>query len=396
MEVKQNYLIKQALEIIRGYAFNEPFHQFLKGIFRSQKQLGSRDRRNLRALTYAWFRMGAAGVTMSDDERMLMGLFLAYDKADPFAERMFRDHEVLKSDLLTLPISEKWKIVTTRNPDLKLSDIFPLQDQMMENVKNDEFLLSHFQRPKVWLRIRRDKKDEVMAFLTSKEIVFGTSDKSEFAISVEADEPIHETEIFEKGWVEIQDLSSQLTGNYYRPEEGHYWYDACAASGGKSLLLMDMGVRVGLTVSDIRSSVLENLKVRFERNKIFKYTMLVADLANDLPTQLVAESFDAIILDVPCSGSGTWGRNPENRLNFDMAKLRSYTALQEKILVNVLPLLNEGGRILYSTCSVFKAENIGVLKVLAKHPGFKVTKSELITGHLQKSDTLFVAEITRI
>ena len=159
---------------------------------------------------------------------------------------------------------------------------------------------------------------------------------------------------------------------------------------------MDMGVRVGLTVSDIRSSVLENLKVRFERNKIFKYTMLVADLANDLPTQLVAESFDAIILDVPCSGSGTWGRNPENRLNFDMAKLRSYTALQEKILVNVLPLLNEGGRILYSTCSVFKAENIGVLKVLAKHPGFKVTKSELITGHLQKSDTLFVAEITRI
>lgn len=396
MEVKQNYLIKQALEIIRGYAFNEPFHQYLKGIFRAQKQLGSRDRRNLRALTYAWFRMGTAGATMHVDEHMLTGLFLTYDKADPFAERMFRDHEVLKPELLTLSIAEKWKIVTKWNAELSLSDLFPLQDHLMDEVKTDEFLLSHFVRPLVWLRIRRDKKEEVITFLKSKEIEFGTTDKSEFAISVEADEPIHETEIFEKGWVEIQDLSSQLTGNYYRPEEGQYWYDACAASGGKSLLLMDMGVRIGLTVSDIRSSVLENLKVRFERNKIYKYTMLVADLANELPAQLVAESFDAIILDVPCSGSGTWGRNPENRLNFDMAKLRGYTALQEKILVNVLPLLNEGGRIIYSTCSVFKAENIGVLKVLAKHPAYKVTKSELITGYPQKSDTLFVAEITRI
>jgi len=333
---------------------------------------------------------------MHEDEHMLAGLFLTYDKADPFAERMFRDHEVLKPELLTLSIAEKWKIVTKWNAELSLSDLFPLQDHLMDEVKNDEFLLSHFVRPLVWLRIRRDKKEEVITFLKSKEIEFGTTDKSEFAISVEADEPIHETEIFEKGWVEIQDLSSQLTGNYYRPEEGQYWYDACAASGGKSLLLMDMGVRIGLTVSDIRSSVLENLKVRFERNKIYKYTMLVADLANELPAQLVAESFDAIILDVPCSGSGTWGRNPENRLNFDMAKLRGYTALQEKILVNVLPLLNEGGRIIYSTCSVFKAENIGVLKVLAKHPAYKVTKSELITGHPQKSDTLFVAEITRV
>jgi 16S rRNA (cytosine967-C5)-methyltransferase len=124
--------------------------------------------------------------------------------------------------------------------------------------------------------------------------------------------------------------------------------------------------------------------------------MLVADLANGLPEQLIPESFDAIILDVPCSGSGTWGRNPENRLNFDKAKLRSYTALQEKILLNVLPLLNEGGRIIYSTCSVFKAENIGVLKVLAKHSAFKVTMSELLTGYGHKADTLFVAEITRV
>jgi 16S rRNA (cytosine967-C5)-methyltransferase len=244
--------------------------------------------------------------------------------------------------------------------------------------------------------MRRDKKEEVLAYLRAKEIEFGTTDKSEYAISVEADEPIHETEIFEKGWIEIQDLSSQLTGNYYQPNEGEYWYDACAASGGKSLLLMDMGVRLDLTVSDIRSSVLENLKVRFERNKIYKYTMLVADLANGLPEQLVQESFDAIILDVPCSGSGTWGRNPENRLNFDKSKLRGYTALQEKILVNVLPLLNEGGRIIYSTCSVFKAENIGVLKVLAKHPTFKVTNSELLTGYNHQADTLYVAEITRL
>lgn len=396
MEVKQNYLIKQALEIIRGYAFNEPFHQFLKGIFRAQKQLGSRDRRNLRALTYAWFRMGTAGVTMDENERMLTGLFLAYDKADPFAERMFRDHETYKSELLTLPIAEKWKIAVAGNADLSLSDLFPMQDQLMDDVKNDDFLLSHFRRPLVWLRIRRDKKEEVLAYLTAKEIEFSTTEKSEWAIGVEADEPIHETEIFEKGWIEVQDLSSQLTGNYYQPKEGEYWYDACAASGGKSLLLMDMGVRIGLTVSDIRSSVLENLKVRFERNKIYKYTMLVADLANGLPEQLVQESFDAIILDVPCSGSGTWGRNPENRLNFDKAKLRGYTALQEKILVNVLPLLNEGGRIIYSTCSVFKAENIGVLKVLAKHPKFKVTKSELLTGYNHQADTLFVAEITRV
>jgi 16S rRNA (cytosine967-C5)-methyltransferase len=396
MEVKQNYLIKQALEIIRGYAFNEPFHQYLKGVFRAQKQMGSRDRRNLRALSYAWFRMGTAGVTMDENERMLTGLFLAYDKADPFAERMFRDHETYKPELLTLPIAEKWKIVTNCHEDISLSDLFPLQDSLMEEVKNDDFLLSHFTRPLVWLRMRRDKKEEVLAYLRAKEIEFGTTDKSEYAISVEADEPIHETEIFEKGWIEIQDLSSQLTGNYYQPNEGEYWYDACAASGGKSLLLMDMGVRLDLTVSDIRSSVLENLKVRFERNKIYKYTMLVADLANGLPEQLVQESFDAIILDVPCSGSGTWGRNPENRLNFDKSKLRGYTALQEKILVNVLPLLNEGGRIIYSTCSVFKAENIGVLKVLAKHPTFKVTNSELLTGYNHQADTLYVAEITRL
>jgi 16S rRNA (cytosine967-C5)-methyltransferase len=168
-------------------------------------------------------------------------------------------------------------------------------------------------------------------------------------------------------------------------------WDCCAASGGKSILAFDSLKNIRLTVSDTRKNILENLKKRFAKAGIKNYRSFVSDLSISFPQQSISEKHDLIIADVPCSGSGTWARTPEQLCFFTEEKIDDYAILQQKIVSNATRVLNENGYLLYITCSVFKKENEDNIDFIQENLNLQLIKSEYLQGDQMEADTLFAA-----
>jgi 16S rRNA (cytosine967-C5)-methyltransferase len=109
------------------------------------------------------------------------------------------------------------------------------------------------------------------------------------------------------------------------------------------------------------------------------------------PFSTFNSQYSIIIADVPCTGSGTWSRTPEQLYYFDENKIEEYAALQKKILSNVIPHLDPGGYLLYITCSVFKKENEGAVNYIKQEFNLELVKMELIKGYEEKADSMFAA-----
>ena len=152
---------------------------------------------------------------------------------------------------------------------------------------------------------------------------------------------------------------------------------------------------IQLTVSDVRASILQNLKQRFVKAGIKNYDSFVVDLSinnHQSKSEISNRKFDMILCDAPCSGSGTWGRTPEQLYFFAEEKINAYVVLQKKITQNTIPFLKPGGHFLYITCSVFKKENEDVVAfILQQFSSFQLIKKELLIGYNEKADTMFAA-----
>ena len=130
------------------------------------------------------------------------------------------------------------------------------------------------------------------------------------------------------------------------------------------------------------------------------YSSFVADLSSphvieDFSNKKTQE-FDLVICDVPCSGSGTWGRTPEQLYYFHEEKIEYYNELQKSIVQNVLPMLKKGGYLLYITCSIFKKENEDVVNFLIDEFGLSLQKKQLLIGYEERADTLFGTLLKKI
>jgi 16S rRNA (cytosine967-C5)-methyltransferase len=171
-------------------------------------------------------------------------------------------------------------------------------------------------------------------------------------------------------------------------------WDACAASGGKSILAYDLLPEMSLTVSDKRSSILANLRERFRIAGIKDYEWFVSDLA--APGKITLKNPpDLVIADLPCSGSGTWSRTPEQLVIFHESQLREYVTLQKKIIDKITALVVPGTYLLYITCSVFKSENEDILSYITSNYGSRIIRSSYLKGYGIHADTLFAALIRR-
>jgi len=194
----------------------------------------------------------------------------------------------------------------------------------------------------------------------------------------------------------VQDLSSQRVAEFLSSINNHQGtlsiWDCCAASGGKSILAVDHFKNVELTVSDVRPSIIQNLKKRFAEAGIKNYKSFVADLTiNEQPSTI---NYHLVICDAPCSGSGTWSRTPEQLTFFAKEKISHYTELQRKIISNVIPSVSKNGYLLYITCSVFKQENEDVVEFILANSNLQLIKMDYLVGYDKKADTMFAALFT--
>jgi 16S rRNA (cytosine967-C5)-methyltransferase len=173
---------------------------------------------------------------------------------------------------------------------------------------------------------------------------------------------------FAEGFVSVQDEAAQLAAELLDPQNGETLLDACAAPGGKTGHLLEKARgQIALTAADLESERLARVAENLSRLKVHA-TLVQADLTQPHPA-LAPDSFDAILLDAPCSATGVIRRHPDIkylRRESDMAEL---TRIQGEILRACWRLLKPGGRLLYATCSVLPEENSEqVCAFLAQHP----------------------------
>ena len=175
---------------------------------------------------------------------------------------------------------------------------------------------------------------------------------------------------FHQGLFEIQDIASQLVGHACASAPGQTWWDACAGEGGKMLHLADLMQNKGLIWASDRSlRRLQSLKRRAARAKVFNYRAAAWDGSAKLPTKT---KFDGILLDAPCSGLGTWQRNPHARWTTTSADVHELAAVQTQLLAHAAPALKPGGRLVYAVCTLTRSETTAVADAFtAAHPEFE-------------------------
>ena len=157
---------------------------------------------------------------------------------------------------------------------------------------------------------------------------------------------------FKEGLFEVQDEASQLVAGEVAAKPGDEILDYCAGSGGKSLAIAPrLQGRGQLFLHDVRKRPLLAAKQRFKRAGIQTF-----QLVETLPKALLRR-MDWILLDVPCSGSGTWRRNPDQKWKFSKSLLLRLVEEQRSIIAKALPYLHPNGKLVYATCSVLAEEN---------------------------------------
>ncbi|HEY0059164.1 MAG TPA: Fmu (Sun) domain-containing protein, partial [Flavisolibacter sp.] len=258
-------------------------------------------------------------------------------------------------------------------------------------IEVDQFIPAHLVQPDLHLRLRPGKEEEVKLKLTTAGLSFEQT--GPYSLSLPNSSAIENVVELDAEAV-VQDLSSQrvlepLTAIDWLQKSPIAVWDCCAASGGKSLLLWDTYPEVHLTVSDVRSSILRNLHERFARAGIKGYDSFVADVS--APQFTMTKTFDLVVCDAPCSGSGTWSRTPEYLSFFKEDKIKYYSDIQKWIGLNASKSLRKGAVFLYITCSVFHEENEDVVAYFEKETSMKLVSKTYFKGWEKKADTLFAA-----
>lgn len=209
--------------------------------------------------------------------------------------------------------------------------------------------------PAIWLRTHAGQGRQLARKLGGCEIPFETIPD---ALLYHGSEDLFRTRLFHDGEFELQDLSSQVVGLMCAPAPGQTWWDACAGEGGKTLHLSDLMQNRGLIwASDRAEWRLKILRRRAARAKAFNYRVSPWDGSERLPTKT---RFDGALVDAPCSGVGTWQRNPHARWTTTPADVAELAQVQLRLLVNASSLIKPGGRLIYSVCTLTRKETADV------------------------------------
>ena len=187
---------------------------------------------------------------------------------------------------------------------------------------------------------------------------------------------VQNTKTYREGRVVIQDEASQLVAELVSPEPGQRVLDLCAAPGMKAGQLaqtLGAGTLVACDRSAARLRTLAKLLPQWIPAAV-RLSIVRLDAGHALP---FGEKFDRILLDAPCSGTGTLARNPEIKWRLTLTDITRLAGLQAAMLRNALPALADRGQLVYATCSLEPEENAGVVaKVLDEQPGFRALSAD--------------------
>ncbi|GAB3768924.1 RsmB/NOP family class I SAM-dependent RNA methyltransferase [Ramlibacter monticola] len=368
-------LLEACAELVREVLrFDHPADAVVSRYFRERRALGPRERATLAETAYAVVRrkllfehLAASG--SGPRERRLAILGFAGDR--DFLKSALNDQEKAWLDRVTAvdpsTLSERhrhnlpeWLVAPLKE---QLGDGFwPLVESLDESAPLD-----------VRVNALSDKREEIRQELALAGIRAQPTPYSPWGLRLEGKPALTRLDAFARGAIEVQDEGSQLLALLADARRGQMVVDFCAGAGGKTLALGAMMRNTGrLYAFDVSAHRLENLKPRLARSKLSNVHPAAIAHERDERIKRLGGKIDRVIVDAPCSGLGTLRRNPDLKWRQSPEVLAELATRQAAILDSAARLLKTGGRIVYATCSLLRAENEDIAAAFtAAHPGFK-------------------------
>lgn len=372
--------ISAAVDILDGVIDGQPAEQALLRWSRASRFAGSGDRAAVRDLAFDALRrrntLAALGGGLSG--RGLMIGAIRADGGDPaavftgqgHAPAPLADGEGLASDAAVIDLPD-W--------------ILPLWRNAL-GADADSVAAAMADRAPVWLRVnaRRGDAAQAIAALADDGIAAVGDDRLPTALRVTANERrLSQSAAYRDGLVELQDLSPQLACAALPLSPGIRVLDYCAGGGGKALALAARMQPLQVTAHDADPARMSDLPARAAR----------AGVKIGLAAQPKG-AFHLVVADVPCSGSGTWRRTPDQKWRLTRAKLDEVIAVQADILRKASAHVAPGGHLAYMTCSILNEENSCQIDAFLTQPGFSEVMRRSMTP-LNASDGFFLSLLRR-
>jgi 16S rRNA (cytosine967-C5)-methyltransferase len=359
----------------------------IEAILSGDRRLGSRDRRLYRELIYASLRFLPWVEPLLDTDPAGAARRAAWLAGDSPAIKAFRDEVAAGMPGLPAAVDEKARVLSA---DAELLSPAWLREECPGALSPPlrDVLLS---RAPLWLRLQAADPGPILSEFESLGWAWRESGLCRGALLLPQGSDVTKTRAYLSGGVEVQDIGSQLILATVGVGPGGHWLDACAGAGGKTLqlaVLLGPGGRV--TARDPRRAALAELAARAARAGLGD-RLRVGDPSDP------QGGFDAVLVDAPCTGSGTWRRAPHLRWVTAPGAPADAAAVQLRLLLESAPRVRPGGRLVYATCSICRSENESVVSAFlgarrdfaAEIPG----KSLLPQEH--DGDGFFVASLRR-
>ena len=346
------------------------FAACIQAEIRKVRGAGSRDRRFYREIVYTWLRYREWIDPFRKADLQIAAVLLVYlagETRESLPAKAELPHPL--RDSVRASGVDAASLLTSFIPDTRFAIEALVPDWLPREFPVGADNTPHtLDRPPIWIRTAQDRVDETRASLEALGIDVSAQSDIPGALSVPADTNLEGTDAFRAGCFEIQDIGSQAILHQVNPTAGEHWFDACAGAGGKSLQLAG---RVGgsghVTATDTRSSALKRLRAR--ARKAGHGNLIILEPRNAEAADML---YDGVLVDAPCSGSGTWRRRPFLRHQTNLDVIRQYARMQQRILTRSAGRVRPGGRLVYVTCSLCRTENEEVIVAfLERHNDFQ-------------------------
>jgi 16S rRNA (cytosine967-C5)-methyltransferase len=373
--------IEASVELLDDILDNisKPADQIVTTYFRGRRYIGGSDRRDISSRVYGILRryFSLSWMIQAAQGEVTGRLLVLAD--DPNTSSCFTGERHQPSAL-----TSQEKSILAKLSDIGMPEWAQLNvpDWVLERLRaaypDCKELVASFSEPAPFdLRVNtlKSTRDKVLDALRAEGIEASATPLSPWGIRLSDRRPLSSSPIYQKGWVDVQDEGSQLIAVLTDAKPGMAVVDYCAGAGGKTLAIAASMQNKGTLVAlDTASWRLDRAGERLRRAGATSVQRRSLD--EDATRQWLRRQngrFDRVVVDAPCTGTGTWRRNPDARLKLTHEDVINLVKLQGEILAQAAPLVKPGGRLVYATCSILPEENQQQVEAfLSQNPAFRL------------------------
>lgn len=412
---------KFALELISIFLIDRtPLDISMAKFFKARKFIGRQDRCDIADFIYGLLRKFqyinwllqqlVKQDAVFDKARMLMIIYFIIDKnfKNKGLDEIFcgGENKISKLSGYELNFIKKLEEILSKIdtgtvvvPDYAKYNYPEFLDAEMRKIFCDDFeneVKAFSQKACVDLRVNTLKTNRqfLLELLKAKGVDACSTEFSEIGIRILSGRIRNSDEIFESGMAEIQDEGSQMICQFCDVSPGMFVVDFCAGAGGKTLALAAKMQNKGRLVAlDIYQRRLENAKKRLRRAGVSNTRCF---LVEQKWIKKHEAAVDLVLVDAPCSGCGTWRRNPDMVAKITENDIQEVVAIQKKILVDASKLVKVGGKLVYATCSFLDVENESqIQEFVLKNKNFELENSARFSPYRHHTDGFFVTVLSK-